>query len=80
MREAAGMSHADVDARDLSELFHVLERQLGPKLGQILNGVFSDPERIVILVNGRNLGRRLDPGHILHEGDEIAIFPPVSGG
>ncbi len=80
VREAAGAPQADLDARDLSELFLLLERRFGPRFGRFLKEALSEPERMVVLVNGKNLGRRPDPKHVLREGDEVAIFPPVSGG
>jgi molybdopterin synthase sulfur carrier subunit len=80
VREAAGTARLDVDAGDLSELLIVLKDRSGPALSKILDGLGSDPEGVVMLINGRNLGRSRAFSHRLLDGDEVAIFPPVSGG
>jgi molybdopterin converting factor small subunit len=52
----------------------------GDQLASALKQADSDPDRLVILVNGRNLRRGGRRGREFLEGDEVAIFPPVSGG
>ena len=39
-------------------------------------GLFNGPQRLVVAVNGEYVVM----GHILTDGDEVALIPPVSGG
>lgn len=80
VREAAGVSECQVEASDLDELFRALSRFLGQELADIIARAERDPDGLVVLVNGRNV--RIGPrkGVELSEGDEVSIFPPVSGG
>jgi molybdopterin synthase sulfur carrier subunit len=80
VREAAGRSGCDIDASDLGELIELMKSRYDPSFARILAGRGSDPDSVVILVNGLNIGRT--PARDVHfsDGDEIAIFPPVSGG
>jgi len=80
VREAAGVPFVQVEACDIEELFQKLRKSFGPKLSKLLDEADSDPERLVILLNGRNLARSRAHPLTLADGDEIAIFPPVSGG
>jgi MoaD family protein len=80
VREAAGRSEHVLDADDLQDLFSKLQRDLGPTLSETLSRLESYPEGLVILVNGLNVDRRKWRTTSLHEGDEVAVFPPVSGG
>ena len=78
VREAARRSEWSVEARDLPDLLDKLGNELGNKLDLMLKESCEDPDRLVILVNGRNAGRGSSIS--LVDGDEVAIFPPVSGG
>ena len=80
VREAAGTSECLLEADDLADLVSKLRRNLGPALSKILDQLDSDPERLVILVNGINVERRNLTIVGLRDGDDVAIFPPVSGG
>ncbi len=40
----------------------------------------EEPERLVVLVNGRNARQSAGAPVRLADGDDIAVFPPVSGG
>ena len=80
VREAAGRSGCNVDASNLSELIESMKSMFGPALSRILVGREADPESVVILVNGMNIGRTPTGAVRFSEGDEVAIFPPVSGG
>jgi MoaD family protein len=80
VREAAGTSECVLEADDLSDLVSKLRGNLGPALSKILDRLDSDPEGLVILVNGINVKRRNLTIVRLHDGDDVAIFPPVSGG
>ena len=80
VREAAGVPSAQLEASDPDELVSKLGESFGPRLSRLLDEAKSDPERLVILLNGKNLARSRARPLRLADGDEIAIFPPVSGG
>ena len=80
VREAAGTSECVLDADDLADLVSKLRRNLGPALSKVLNQSDSDHEGLVILVNGHNVARRNRKAVKFHDGDDVALFPPVSGG
>jgi len=80
VREAAGVPSVTVDAADIGELLEALGDRFGPRFSRLLGEPAPDPERVVVLLNGRNLGRKLSMDRRLSDGDDIAIFPPVSGG
>ncbi len=80
VREAAGVSECAVDAADLDELFGRLSSLLGPGFADIVARAERDPDGLVILLNGRNVAPGSRDGITLADGDEISVFPPVSGG
>jgi len=80
VREASGASSAHLEASDMSELLSLLGMMYGEKLSSLLERAKKDPEGLVILLNGKNLGRTGLVSQRLVDGDEVAIFPPVSGG
>ena len=80
VREAAGTAEAELDAANLAEVLDRLGRMYGKPFAAILRGFPNDPERLVVLVNGRNVYGREARATALKEGDEVSIFPPVSGG
>lgn len=80
VREAAGRSSLDLDASNLGELLESMKSTLSPAVAGILVGREADPDSVVILVNGRNIGRAPARSVRFSDGDEVAIFPPVSGG
>lgn len=80
VREASRKSEWLVEARDLSDLLGKLGEEFGDKFDAMLKESYEDPDRLVILVNGRNAGRGRGDGVAFVDGDDVAIFPPVSGG
>ena len=80
VREAAGMDIVKIDAKDVSEVIVRLGETLGPSFRHLMNDLASDPDKIVILINGRNPGHSHALTQRLSDGDEVALFPPVSGG
>ena len=69
LRELAGASALESDARDVGELVDGLEERFGREFGRIVAAGS-------VMVNGERASRerRLDPR------DEVALLPPVSGG
>jgi len=69
LREAAGASRLEVDARDVGALLDELSARFGPEFARVLaiGSVMVDGE-----VSARD--RTLTPGQ------EVALLPPVSGG
>jgi molybdopterin converting factor small subunit len=68
-RLAAGTGREDVAARSVAELLEAARARHGDRLAAVL-------DRARVWVNGDPVA----PGHRLHDGDEVAILPPVSGG
>jgi len=80
VREASGMDEVQVDASNLAELLDALVSLAGPSLGRLLGTGAPRSDVLVVLLNGRNI-TLMDPSSVeLSEGDDVAIFPPVSGG
>ncbi len=80
VREAAGTDTVKLDAKNVLEVLHRLGETLGPSFRCLMDQIVSDPDKIVILVNGRNPGHSRALLQKLSDGDEVALFPPVSGG
>jgi molybdopterin synthase sulfur carrier subunit len=80
VREAAGTDSVQVEAENVLELLENLKSMFGSRFARTVSDLGSDQDRFVILINGRNPGRASVMSHDLSEGDEVAIFPPVSGG
>ena len=68
-RLAAGTGREEVCARSVEELLDRARTRHGDRFAAVL-------ERARVWVNGDPV----PPGHLLHEGDEVAVLPPVSGG
>lgn len=78
--EAAGIDIIKLEAKDVSDILKRLGETQGPAFRRLLNELASDPDKIVILINGRNPGYPRAIVQTLSDGDEVALFPPVSGG
>lgn len=78
VRESAGKPEAEVDAVDLEGLLRRLAELFGQRFSKLLSG--AGDEGLVILVNGRNVKPGSRKNVRFCEGDEVSIFPPVSGG
>jgi molybdopterin synthase sulfur carrier subunit len=73
-REAAGCSRADFDldeARDIESLLRAARVRFGTEFDAVL-------ATSRVWVNGDEPGA--GDGTPLHDGDEVAVLPPVSGG
>lgn len=77
-REASGEREAQADAGDLQELLETLSTRYGSRMGALLCGRLGDT--YVVLVNGRSAAQQGGTLSRLEDGDEVALFPPVSGG
>lgn len=80
VREAAGTAEAEVEASTLDGVFTELSRRFGSRMTKMLSSAAKGDDRLVVLLNGRNVSRRKGAEPKLGEGDEVALFPPVSGG
>jgi molybdopterin synthase sulfur carrier subunit len=80
VRDIAGISEIELSARTLAELMEALEARFGKRLKDMLvkDGRLRDD--VVILVNGQNISHSKGLETELRPEDDIAIFPPVSGG
>jgi len=80
IREVAGVSETSIDADSLETLLFALREKFGEKL----YGMIVQNERlrddVVILVNGQNIAHEEGIKTRLEPKDDVAIFPPVSGG
>jgi sulfur-carrier protein len=72
-REAAGRSHDSFDAADLDALLADARGRYGAHFAAVL-------ERARVWVNGDEPEPGPDRRVVLHDGDEVAVLPPVSGG
>lgn len=79
LRDASGESERQLDADSLDQVLDILADTYGGKMREVLQKL-SGSDGLVVLLNGKNVA----PGALdrvsLRDGDEVAIFPPVSGG
>jgi molybdopterin converting factor small subunit len=68
-RLAAGTARETVCARSVDELLAAARARHGDRLAAVL-------ARARVWVNGEPAA----PDQVLHDGDEVAVLPPVSGG
>jgi molybdopterin synthase sulfur carrier subunit len=80
VRDAAGTQEVEADASSVRELLEVLHRRFGTKFHSMLVKDGALREDVVILVNGQNISHTGGMDAKLEPGDDVAIFPPVSGG
>ncbi len=59
---------------------HQLPDQVDIAQGRLIIFENNLPLGLVILVNGRNIGKLSGLDTILNEGDQVTLFPPAAGG
>lgn len=77
-REVSGSAEAHAEAADVSDLLEQMTARYGRPFRDLLRGL--EPDSFVVLVNGRNIGHGHGVLTKLNDGDEVSLFPPVSGG
>jgi MoaD family protein len=77
LRRLTGLKEKNVAADSLRLVLEALERDF-PSLGAYLHG--SERGRLIITINGHPLDPAAGLEIPLAETDQIAIFPPISGG
>lgn len=80
VRDAAGIPEADMDADDIAGLLLAIREKFGDRLYSLLARNSELREDVVILVNGQNINHSGGMKTRLRPEDDVAIFPPVSGG
>jgi sulfur-carrier protein len=68
-REAAGVSQAQCDGATVHEVMQNAIAMFGPAFAEVV-------QMSKVWVNGEEVPRE----HIVHNNDEVAVLPPVSGG
>jgi len=80
VREAARTPECVAEADTVSDLIETLRLRFGREFSKAVDEAGRDPDRLVVLVNGENAGIARRGCITLRDGDEVALFPPVSGG
>ncbi len=76
----------DEGEKTVGELLNILRRkhqlpdQVDIAQGRLILLEENRPVGLVILVNGRNIGKLSGLDTILNEGDHVTLFPPAAGG
>lgn len=83
LRETAGVSEIEFKGENIQDILESLLNKYPLMQDLIFNNVGDKKEirtYINILVNGNNIQHLEGLNTVLNEHDEVAIFPPVSGG
>jgi len=59
---------------------HQLPDQVDIAQGRLILFENNLPVGLVILINGRNIGKLSGLDTVLNEGDQVTLFPPAAGG
>lgn len=78
VRDVAGASHLEMEVEDMHGLLRGLAERFGEGM-QALIGSEGGAGDLVVLLNGMNLDLSAW-AHPLTDGDEVSLFPPISGG
>ena len=79
LREFTGTKELEIDSRTVKGALEELCRKF-PGFEEILLDGENIKPYVNVFLNGKNIMEKSGPGTILCLDDEIAIFPPVSGG
>jgi len=79
IREFTGTKELEMDSGTVRDVLKKLCKRFPGFEELIFDGEKVKPY-INVFLNGKNVLEDGGPGIMLHENDEIAIFPPVSGG
>ena len=79
LREQVGKAKIEADASDLRELIDILTGKYNG-LGELIIKNGEIHPFIHVMVNGISVKDKDGLDTVLNEGDEITLFPPVSGG
>lgn len=77
-REVTGCQEASADASDLSDLLDSLSLRYGTPFQRLVHDRAADT--FVVMVNGRNAAQLQGLSTDLADGDDVSLFPPISGG
>jgi sulfur-carrier protein len=91
LRDILGFTSQEIDLPEEGEktvwdLLSVLRQcyQLPDRVditqGQLVLFAENRPVGLVILINGRNIGKLSGLNTVLKEGDQVTLFPPAAGG
>ncbi|MDH3365700.1 MAG: MoaD family protein [Thermoplasmata archaeon] len=80
LRSASGSAEAQIEAADLLELERAMRKRFGNGLGEMLGTGACPFETVVVLVNGVTVRPDKLAIALLRDGDEVSLFPPISGG
>jgi molybdopterin synthase sulfur carrier subunit len=73
----------EVELREGTDVMMLL-RQLADNKPKVHEAFFDQSgelkEYVILMVNRKRIQRDQAAGYTLHEGDEVAVFPPVAGG
>ncbi len=79
LREFTGTKELEIDSRTVRDALCELCRKF-PGFEKILLDGENIKPYVNVFLNGKDIMEKSGPGTMLHLDDEIAIFPPVSGG
>lgn len=89
LREAAGVDHVQTELRSGASLIDALQQAAEVASqpssdGSLRHRILTDEARpsssLLIFVNDQPVAHHAITSHVLHDGDCVLLFPPISGG
>lgn len=77
IKERLALQEETIDLEEVS-LTELLQHLCAK--GDKHNYVFSKPDNFCISINNQLINMNLEPLHLVRRTDEVAFFPPISGG